>query len=128
MAAHIRDKASVVLIARTGWEIAGFAIMQFGESGRTSICWQSRPRHQRRGVARQLMTWLEESALTAGTFVISLELRASNTAGHAFYTALGYREIERVAGYYARTEDAIRMARDVRPGHVYSQRNTTCAR
>ena len=74
------------------------------------------------------MGWLEESALTAGTFGITLELRATNAVGYAFYTALGYREIERVTGYYARTEDAIRMARDVRPGHVYSQRNTTCAR
>src|SRR5262245_6142861 len=31
VAAHIRDKASMVLVARTGWEIAGFAIMQFGD-------------------------------------------------------------------------------------------------
>ena len=128
VAAHIRDKASVVLIARTGWEVAGFAIMQFGDERAHLNLLAVAPRHQRRGVARQLMAWLEESALTAGTFVISLELRASNASGHAFYTALGYREIRRVAAYYARTEDAICMARDVRPAYVHSQGAGTCAR
>ncbi len=126
--AHIRHRESVVLIARTGWEMAGFAIMQFGEHAAHLNLLAVAPRYQRRGVARQLMTWLEESALTAGTFGIALELRAANASGHAFYTALGYREIERITGYYERTEDAIRMARDVRPGHVYSQGATTCAR
>ena len=128
VAAHIRHRESVVLIARTSWEMAGFAIMQFGEHAAHLNLLAVAPRHQRRGVARRLMAWLEESALTAGTFGITLELRATNTAGRAFYTALGYREIERIGGYYERSEDAIRMARDVRPGHVYSQGVKICAR
>ena len=128
VSAHIHHRESVVLIGRTGWEVAGFAIMQFGEHTAHLNLLAVAPPHQRRGVGRQLMGWLEDSALTAGTFGITLELRATNAVGYAFYTALGYREIERVTGYYARTEDAIRMARDVRPGQVYSQRNTTCAR
>jgi ribosomal protein S18 acetylase RimI-like enzyme len=126
--AHIRDRASIVLVARTSWEIAGFAIMQFGDERAHLNLLAVAPRHQRRGVARQLMTWLEESALTAGTFVISLELRASNASGRAFYTALGYREVGRVAAYYGRIEDAICMARDVRPDYVHSQGARTCTR
>jgi ribosomal protein S18 acetylase RimI-like enzyme len=126
--AHIRDRASIVLVARTSWEIAGFAIMQFGDERAHLNLLAVAPRHQRRGVARQLMTWLEESALTAGTFVISLELRASNASGRAFYTALGYREVGRVAAYYGRIEDAICMARDVRPDYVHSQGAKTCTR
>jgi [ribosomal protein S18]-alanine N-acetyltransferase len=127
--AHIRHRESVVLVARAaGWEMAGFAIMQFGEHRAHLNLLAVAPRHQRRGVARQLLAWLEESALTAGTFGITLELRAANAAGHAFYAALGYREVERIGGYYERIEDAIRMARDVRPGHVYSQGARTCAR
>lgn len=72
--------------------------------------------HRRRGVARRLMTWLEETAFTAGTFIIGLELRATNEAAFAFYAALGYRELGRVPGYYQGVEPAIRMARDVRTG------------
>jgi [ribosomal protein S18]-alanine N-acetyltransferase len=128
VAAHIRHRESVVLTGRAGREIAGFAIMQFGEDTAHLNLLAVAPWHRRRGVARKMMAWLEESALTAGTFGITLELRAGNAPGHAFYTALGYREIGRVAGYYARTEDAIRMARDVRPGRACSPRSTTCAR
>jgi len=62
------------------------------------------------------MTWLEDTALTAGTFIIGLELRATNQAAFKFYAALGYRELGRVSGYYQGVEQAIRMARDVRTG------------
>ena len=126
--AHIRHRESVVLIGRMGWELAGFAIMQFRDETAHLNLLAVAPRHQRRGLARQLMGWLEESALTAGTFRITLELRASNASGYAFYTSLGYCEIGRVIGYYAHTEDAIRMARDVRPGDVHIPSTTTCAR
>ena len=49
-------------------------------------------------------------------FIIGLELRATNEAAFAFYSALGYRELGRVPGYYQGVEPAIRMARDVRTG------------
>ncbi len=74
------------------------------------------PAHRRRGVARSIMTWLEETALTAGTFIIGLELRATNQAAFTFYAALGYKELGRVPGYYQGVEHAIRMARDLRIG------------
>ncbi len=72
------------------------------------------PAHRRKSVGRQLLGWLEETAATAGTFVIGLELRASNDPALKFYTKLGYRELERVSGYYQGVEPAIRMSRDVR--------------
>jgi ribosomal-protein-alanine N-acetyltransferase len=74
------------------------------------------PNHRRRGVARKLMLWLEETALNAGTFIVGLELRATNPVALTFYTSLGYRELGRVSGYYQGIETAIRMARDVRTG------------
>jgi ribosomal-protein-alanine N-acetyltransferase len=72
------------------------------------------PTHRRHGVARRLMIWLEETALTAGTFIIGLELRATNSTAFEFYTSLGYSELGRVPGYYQGIETAIRMTRDVR--------------
>jgi ribosomal protein S18 acetylase RimI-like enzyme len=111
---HIRHRESVVLKAAAGQVIAGFAIMQFGDEtahlNLLAVC----ARHRRRGIARQLISWLEETALTAGTFKIGLELRATNLEARAFYGSLGYREIGRVLGYYEGVEDAIRMARDLR--------------
>src|SRR5262245_24135010 len=128
VAAFIRHRESMVLTARavSRGEIAGFAIMQFGDERAHLNLLAVAPPHQRRGIARQLMAWLEITALTAGTFAITLELRATNLAAHAFYSAIGYREIGRVTGYYECAEDAIRMGRDVRPSHCHASGSDPC--
>ena len=111
---HIRDADSVVLTARYGGDLAGFAIMRYADETAHLNLLAVAPGHRRRGVARALLTWLEESALTAGTFVIALELRAGNHSARAFYAALGYQETGEVPGYYQGVEAAIRLKRDVR--------------
>jgi len=112
---HVRDPDSVVLTARTGLTPAGFAIMRYADDVAHLNLLAVAPAHRRHGVARSLVAWLEETALTAGTFIIGLELRAGNETARAFYRALGYREIGQIPGYYQGIESAIRMVRDVRP-------------
>jgi ribosomal protein S18 acetylase RimI-like enzyme len=111
---HMRDADSVVLTARLGATIAGFAIMRYGEDLAHLNLLAVAPGHRRRGVARALVRWLEETALTAGAFIIGLELREGNEAARALYRALGYRELGQIPGYYQGVETAIRMMRDVR--------------
>ena len=111
---HIRHPESIVLTARAADVVCGFAIMRYADDVAHLNLLAVDPNYRRRGVARRLMTWLEETAFTAGTFIIGLELRATNEAAVAFYSALGYRELGRVPGYYQGVEPAIRMARDVR--------------
>jgi ribosomal-protein-alanine N-acetyltransferase len=113
---HIRHPDSLVLCARTRTMIAGFAIMHYGRDTAHLNLLAVDPGHRRRGVGRRLVSWLEETALTAGTFVIGLELRATNEGAFAFYHAQGYRELDRVEGYYQGIETAIRMTRDLRTG------------
>lgn len=113
---HIRHPESIVLSARHDGATVGFAIMRYGDDVAHLNLLAVDPAHRRRGVARQIMTWLEDTALTAGAFIIGLELRATNQAALAFYAALGYRESGRVSGYYQGVEHAIRMVRDVRLG------------
>ncbi len=110
---HIRNPDSVVLAARAGSAIVGFAIMRYGDDTAHLNLLAVTPAHRRRGIGRRLVAWLEDTALTAGTFTIALELRAGNAGGRAFYAALGYRELVRVPGYYQGRECAIRMVRDV---------------
>jgi [ribosomal protein S18]-alanine N-acetyltransferase len=111
---YVRHPESVVLTARSDRTIAGFAIMRYGDEAAHLNLLAVDPAHRRRGIARRLVTWLEETALTAGTFTVGLELRAENRAAQDFYRALGYREVGRVPGYYQGVEAAIRMERDVR--------------
>jgi ribosomal protein S18 acetylase RimI-like enzyme len=111
---HIRHADSVVLTARGLGLIQGFAIMRFALDSAHLNLLAVAPAQRRRGIARALLHWLEESAVTAGTFVIALELREGNEAARAFYRSLGYRELLQVPGYYQGMESAIRMTRDLR--------------
>ena len=111
---HVRHPESVVLTARSDHTIAGFAIMRYGDEIAHLNLLAVEPQYRRRGLGRRLVSWLEETALTAGTFIIGLELRAENDAAQVFYRGLGYCEVDRVPGYYQGVEAAIRMERDVR--------------
>ena len=113
---HIRRSDSLVLAHRREGRLAGFAIMQFGDTRAHLNLLAVEPRWQRAGIGRAMITWLEDSARVAGTFTITLELRAGNGAARRFYEALGYHETGRLAGYYQRREDALTMMRDLRVG------------
>ena len=118
IARQIQHPEGVVLTAKVASETAGFAAMQFGDDSAHLNLLAVEASHRRRGIARALLNWLEETARTAGTFAIALELRATSNTAYAFYTALGYRETGRVSGYYQGVEEAIRMARDLRASCV----------
>ncbi len=113
VARHIRNEESIVLTAKRSGGLLGFAIMQYGDSTAHLNLLAVDSHSQRRGLGRTLLSWLEESAIVAGTFVIQLELRASNAGARVFYQQRGYRETGRVPGYYQRLEDAIQMERDL---------------
>jgi ribosomal protein S18 acetylase RimI-like enzyme len=110
---HRLNEDSVVLTARVAGSIGGFAIMQYGDEAAHLNLLAVESAHQRQGIGRQLVGWLEETARVAGTFSIRLELRSSNRVARAFYTALGYRQSGWVRGYYQGVEDALRFERDL---------------
>lgn len=110
---HRLSADSVVLTARVGGSIGGFAIMQYGDDAAHLNLLAVESHRQRQGLGRQLVGWLEETARVAGTFAIRLELRASNRVARAFYSALGYRQSGWVRGYYQGVEDALRFERDL---------------
>lgn len=95
-------------------QFAGFGIMVYGDTRAHLNLLGVEPQFQRRGIGRRLLRWLERSALEAGTFDISLEVRAANHLAQGFYLALGYEPIDRIEGYYQGVEDAIRMRRSLR--------------
>ncbi len=114
VAKHIRHRDSVVLAAWDHGELAGFAIMRYAETTAHLHLLAVEREYQQLGVGRRLVQWLEASAVTAGTFLISLEVRAENLAARSFYRRLGYKEVRCLVGYYSRVENAVRMVRDLR--------------
>jgi ribosomal-protein-alanine N-acetyltransferase len=110
----IDEPETVTLVARNGEAVAGFGVMRFGDERAHLVLLAVRPALQRRGIARRLVHWLVESAATAGTASIHVELRADNEGAYAFYRAQGFAETLRVPGYYSGRVTAIRMLRMLR--------------
>ncbi len=113
VARQIRNPDTVVVTAWVGQPLVGFAIMHFSDDSAHLNLLAVDPVYRRLGIGRHLMEWLEESARVAGTFVISLEVRARNRGARMFYRKLGYSEVMRIPRYYCGREAAIRMARDL---------------
>jgi ribosomal-protein-alanine N-acetyltransferase len=120
----IRDPDCVVLVACDRGEVAGFAIMEFGEARAHLLLLAVRPRRRRLGIGRRLVEWLIESARTAGIDSVHLELRAGNEAAGNFYRALGFSPTITVPGYYNGREAALRMIRVLRAANPTSWRWT----
>lgn len=103
----------VVLVARAGRRIVGFAIMEFLDRHAHLALLAVAPAYQRHGIGRALLEWLEATARTAGTFLIHLEVRAGNVAARRFYARIGYAEAGTRRAYYAGREDAVKMMRNL---------------
>ena len=116
VAKAIKAADTNVLVADAGRDLVAFAIMDFGDATAHLSLLAVKPSHQRCGIGRQLMGWLEEAALSAGIATVSLELRSNNFAARVFYRMLGYRETSYIPGYYRGIETAVKMTRDIRRG------------
>lgn len=118
IARHLHHPESLVLTARGSGgatnSLAGFAIAHFGDDIVHLNLLAVDSRWQRRGLGRRLVEWLEQSAVTAGTFSLCLEVRARNPVALLFYRQLGFVETGRVPRYYSGREDALRFSKDLR--------------
>ena len=113
IAASIRAPNVNVLVARIHDNIAGFAIMRYGDADAHLDLLAVAPPYRRLGVGRQLLEWLEKCAVVAGIFSVALEVRAENEGAQLFYKRMGYRTLVHLPGYYQGIEAALRMGRDL---------------
>ena len=114
VATHMRQRHSMVVVARSGAQLAGFVMAQFGNDDVHLTLLGVAETHRNAGVGRKLVAWVEDSAVVAGLFLVKLEVRARNHAGRRFYAKVGYKESGVVQGYYSGVEDAIKLSRDLR--------------
>jgi ribosomal-protein-alanine N-acetyltransferase len=98
-----------VAVARDGAWLVGFGIMDYGEAEAHLALLAVREGARRQGVASALLAWLERSAVVAGIPTVRAEVRGGNAGARDFYRARGYREGERLPGYYQGVEDAVRL-------------------
>ncbi len=100
IAALMRERESLTVVACDAQQILGFAIMHFGDEHAHLALLAVQADQQRRGVGRRLYGWLQQSASVAGMVSIGVELRADNDIAHQFYRELGFCEAGVVPQYY----------------------------
>lgn len=96
--------------------VLAYALMSMaaGEAHVLNLC--VAPSQRRRGLAQFLLRHLTMIARAAAVNLVLLEVRKSNTAGHALYTGFGFRSLGERRGYYpARDgrEDALVLGLDL---------------
>ena len=104
---------NVVVATDGGGALIGFGIMKYHDDEAHLLLLAVDAAAGRRGVGRALVRWLEDAARVAGIGQVYLEARVTNAAARSFYAGLGYREIQRVAGYYQGREACVRLAKDL---------------
>jgi len=112
---EIREEDSCVVVARDGVRIVGFAAMSFDFEARDAhlLLLAVVPSHRRRGLARDLLQWLEVMARRSGIQGIGLEVRVSAAAARRFYGSQGFESLSRLPGYYQRREDGLRLRKSL---------------
>ena len=111
LAKAVRSPDTIGIVAEVGKKMAGFALMYFGDENAHLNLLAVEPVYRRRGIGREMLTWLESSCSVAGILRVSLEVRANNIPAIRFYQALGYERGERIPRYYCGQETALRMTR-----------------
>ena len=111
----IADPDTVVLGAMDNDTVAGFCIMQYGDLEAHLSLLAVAPEYRLQGIGARMVRWQEKSALVAGICQVRLEVRETNIGAIRFYSGLGYHRQRIIKDYYSGLENAVRLARDLRP-------------
>ena len=104
-----------VAVAECGDEKAGYGELRMvaGEAQIYNIA--VAPEFRREGIGEALLRHMIEKAEDDGCTLVTLEVRGGNEAAMALYHKLGFHEVGRRKGYYAKGgEDAVLMDLDLR--------------
>lgn len=100
-------------VAVSGGTMVGFVIGGLEDTGENvygHLCNLGvTPSFQHRGIGRLLLDRIEHQFAFELASGVQLEVRLSNKPAQLFYRKLGYREVFRIANYYANIEDAVVM-------------------
>ena len=91
-------------------EMVGFAFVMENENGSAHLTTIGvAPEHRRRGLARRLLTHIEDSVRAREIGTIMLEVRVGNEGAQELYRRNGYMIVQRINKYYTNGEDCYLM-------------------
>ena len=109
----ITHESKNVAVAKTSSVLAGFGIMTYREGRSNLDLLAVKTEFQGKGVAKELVNWLEAVALTAGIQRVYVQARETNKHGVEFYSNLGYQQFAEEQRFYG-VESQIRMVKNLR--------------
>ena len=71
------------------------------------------PEHRRRGIARRMLTKVEEGFRRRGVRIVRLEVRSVNLGAQDLYRQLGYAVTQRLPRYYSNGGDGLLMIKSL---------------
>jgi ribosomal protein S18 acetylase RimI-like enzyme len=117
MHAFVTDIHSATWIAEENGQMSGFAIVYWAKPPEQPLAYiqtlEVAPAQRNRGVARELLRRVEESARAAGAHVIWLHVAETNTAAIRLYENHGYSRQGREPNYYAKNIPALLYAKAI---------------
>lgn len=122
-AGNFRDALAAgysTVVGETHGEIVAYGVLMIGPGEAQVLNLTVAPAARRRGLARALLRRFVDDALRLGAEQCFLEVRISNVAAIALYSAEGFIAVARRAGYYPAAdgasvrEDALVLRRGVR--------------
>jgi len=113
------------IVGRIDGELAGFALMAYGEQEAHLLLMAVSAPRARQGVGSRLLRWLDATLEVAGITTTVVEARADNGGALAFYARHGFGETQRVRGYYEGQVDGVRMTRERGGGQAGTGAATT---
>ena len=99
------------LVAKLRRRIAGYIATGAGDGKAEVVSLAVDPKHRRKGIAAALLEYTLERLRESGVQSVELMVRVDNKAAIRFYRRFGFRQVEKVLGYYEKGLAGLRMRR-----------------
>lgn len=109
---ELENENAVFLVSE---DVSGYVGCHFvcGDGAMTNLA--VHPDHRRKGIAKALLTALEDEGRKLGAEAISLEVRKSNLSAIRLYEKMGYKTVGERPNFYTKpTENAVLMTLEIR--------------
>ncbi|EEX37784.1 GNAT family acetyltransferase [Vibrio metschnikovii] len=117
MKRFLHSSHSVIFVADSGTELAGYALLLFHQGTQLSRLYSIavKPDFRGRRIAQTLVEQCERAALDQGFTTLRLEVREDNIAAIKLYEKMGYRTLKCLIHYYDDLCDGRRMQKRLTP-------------
>ncbi|MCG3721163.1 GNAT family N-acetyltransferase [Vibrio cincinnatiensis] len=117
MKRFLHSSHSVIFVADSGDELAGYALLLFHQGTQLSRLYSIavKPDFRGRRIAQTLVEQCERAALDQGFTTLRLEVREDNIAAIKLYERMGYRTLKCLIHYYDDLCDGRRMQKRLTP-------------